>query len=215
VKVILRADVSNVGKKGDIVDVANGFARNYLVPKGLALRATEGNVQQAGSMRRARDLRDAKDRGAAEEVARVLVPAIITVRAKSGSEGRLFGSVTTTDVAVAVEEQTGIEVDRRKLQLDEPIKTVGTHQIPTKLHPDVEFAITVEVVSGTCRASGVTQAPAVGATRPSARPLTLGGRLPNMCSAWGTRLGCGQLGLASTRNPHACALHSHKRFGGE
>lgn len=148
-KVILRADVSNVGKKGDIVDVANGFARNYLVPKGLALRATEGNVQQAGSMRRARDLRDAKDRGAAEEVARVLVPAIITVRAKSGSEGRLFGSVTTTDVAVAVEEQTGIEVDRRKLQLDEPIKTVGTHQIPTKLHPDVEFAITVEVVSGT------------------------------------------------------------------
>jgi large subunit ribosomal protein L9 len=149
VKVILRADVSNVGKKGDIVDVAAGFARNYLVPKGFALRASEGNVQQAGSMRRARDLRDAKDRGAAQEVARVLVPAIITVRAKSGNEGRLFGSVTTTDVAAAVQEQTGIAVDRRKLQLDEPIKSVGTHQIPTKLHPDVEFAITVEVVGGT------------------------------------------------------------------
>ena len=99
-------------------------------------------------MRRSRDLRDAKDRGAAEEVARVLVPAVITVKAKAGSEGRLFGSVTTTDVAAAVHEQTGIEVDRRKLQLDEPIKSVGTHQIPTKLHPDVEFAITVEVVSG-------------------------------------------------------------------
>jgi len=146
-KVILRADVASVGKKGDIIDVADGFARNYLVPKGLALRATDGNVQQAASMRRSRDLRDAKDRGAAEEVARVLVPAIITVRAKSGNEGRLFGSVTTTDVAAAVQEQTGIEVDRRKLQLDEPIKSVGTHQIPTKLHPDVEFAITVEVVS--------------------------------------------------------------------
>jgi len=149
VKVILRADVSDVGKKGDIIDVADGFARNYLVPKGLALRATDGNVQQAASMRRARDLRDAKDRGAAEEVARVLVPAVITVKAKAGNEGRLFGSVTTSDVAAAVREQTGIEVDRRKLQLEEPIKSVGTHQIPTKLHPDVEFAITVEVVSGT------------------------------------------------------------------
>jgi large subunit ribosomal protein L9 len=147
-KVILRADLANVGKKGDVIDVSDGFARNYLVPKGLALRATDGNVQQASSMRRARDLRDAKDRGAAEEVARLLVPAIITVKAKAGNEGRLFGSVTTTDVAVAVQEQTGIEVDRRKLQLDEPIKSVGTHQIPTKLHPDVEFAITVEVVSG-------------------------------------------------------------------
>ena len=147
-KVILRVDTAGVGKKGDIIDVSDGYARNYLVPRGLALRATDGNVQQAASMRRARDLRDAKDRGAAEEVARVLVPAVITVRAKAGSEGRLFGSVTTTDVAAAVHEQTGIEVDRRRLQLDEPIKSVGTHQIPTKLHPDVEFAITVEVVSG-------------------------------------------------------------------
>ena len=144
---ILRSDVADVGKKGDILDVADGFARNYLVPKGLALRATNGNVQQAAAMRRARDLRDAKDRGAAEEVARVLVPAVITVKAKAGTEGRLFGSVTSTDVATAVQDQTGIELDRRKLQLDEPIKSVGTHQIPTKLHPDVEFAITIEVVN--------------------------------------------------------------------
>ena len=78
----------------------------------------------------------------------MLVPAVITVKAKAGNEGRLFGSVTATDVAAAVRAQTGIEVDRRKLQLDEPIKSVGTHQIPTKLHPDVEFPITVEVVSG-------------------------------------------------------------------
>src|SRR5437588_55688 len=85
--------------------------------------------------------------GAAEEVARVLVPAVITVKAKAGTEGRLFGSVTSTDVATAVQDQTGIELDRRKLQLDEPIKSVGTHQIPTKLHPDVEFAITIEVVN--------------------------------------------------------------------
>jgi large subunit ribosomal protein L9 len=147
VKVILRSDVADVGKKGDIVEVADGFARNYLVPKGFALKATDGNIQQAASMRRARDIRDAKDRGAAEEVAQKLVPKIITVKAKAGAEGRLFGSVTSADVAAAVEEQTGIELDRRKLHLDEPIKSLGTHQVATRLHTDVEFAITVEVVS--------------------------------------------------------------------
>jgi large subunit ribosomal protein L9 len=147
VKVILRSDVSDVGKKGDIVDVADGFARNYLVPKGFALKATNGNIQQAASMRRARDIRDAKDRGAAEEIAQKLVPKVITVKAKAGAEGRLFGSVTSSDVATAVQEQTGIELDRRKLHLDEPIKSLGTHQVPTRLHTDVEFAITVEVVS--------------------------------------------------------------------
>ncbi|MEY2423336.1 MAG: large subunit ribosomal protein [Acidimicrobiaceae bacterium] len=146
-KVILRSDVADVGKKGDIVDVADGFARNYLVPKGFALKATNGNIEQAASMRRARDIRDAKDRGAAEEVAQKLVPKVITVKAKAGAEGRLFGSVTSADVATAVQEQTGIELDRRKLHLDEPIKSLGTHQVATRLHSDVEFAITVEVVS--------------------------------------------------------------------
>ena len=146
-KVILRSDVADVGKKGDIVEVADGFARNYLVPKGYALKATNGNIEQAASMRRARDIRDAKDRGAAEEVAQKLVPKVITVKAKAGAEGRLFGSVTSADVATAVQEQTGIELDRRKLHLDEPIKSLGTHQVATRLHSDVEFAITVEVVS--------------------------------------------------------------------
>jgi large subunit ribosomal protein L9 len=148
VKVILRADDNDVGKKGDIVDVASGYARNYLVPKGLALKATDGNVAQAAAMRRSRDLRDAKDRGAAEEVAKTLVPTTITVKAKAGAEGRLFGSVTTADIAAAVQAQTGIELDRRKLHLDEPIKSVGTHHVPAKLHSDVEFPITVEVVTG-------------------------------------------------------------------
>ena len=144
-KVILRSDIKDVGKKGDIVDVADGFARNYLVPKGFALKATDGNIQQAASMRRARNIRDAKDRGAAEEIASSLVPKVITVKAKAGAEGKLFGSVTSADVVAAVQEQTGIELDRRKLHLDEPIKSVGTHQVPTRLHTDVEFAITVEV----------------------------------------------------------------------
>lgn len=146
-KIILRADVDDVGKKGDIVDVADGFGRNYLVPKGLAIKATPGAEQQAASMRRSRDLKDAKDRGAAEEIAKKLVPTVITVKAKSGSEGRLFGSVTVADVAAAVQEQTGIELDRRRLHLDEPIKSLGTHAVPAKLHAEVEFPITVEVVS--------------------------------------------------------------------
>jgi len=145
-KVILRADVDSVGKKGDIVDVANGFARNYLVPKGYAIKATAGSVQQAASMRRARDLRDAKDRDAAAEIASRLVPQTITVKAKAGTEGRLFGSVTAADVVAAVTEQTGLELDRRKLHLDEPIKSVGMHQVPVRLHADVEFPVTVEVV---------------------------------------------------------------------
>jgi len=145
-KVILRADVNSVGKKGDIVDVADGYGRNFLVPKGLAMKATPGSVQQAASMRRSRDLRDAKDRDAAADIASRLVPQTITISAKAGAEGRLFGSVTSADVVAAVAEQTGIELDRRKLHLDEPLKSVGTHQVPVRLHTDVEFPVSVEVV---------------------------------------------------------------------
>lgn len=146
-KVVLRADVENVGKKGDILDVADGFARNYLIPKGRAIAATKGIEAQAAAMRRTRDRKDARDREAAEVVARTLVPAVIRVPARAGSEGRIFGSVTSTDVAAAVIEQTGVELDRRRLHLDEPIKVLGTHEVPVKLHADVEFRITVEVVA--------------------------------------------------------------------
>lgn len=145
-RVILRADVDNVGKKGDVCDVADGFARNYLVPKGLAMGASDGAMQQAQSMRRARDVKDAKDREAAEAIARRLVPAVIRIPAKAGTEGRLFGSVTATEVATAVETQTGIAIDRRRLHLDEPIKSLGSHEVPVKLHADVEFRVTLEVV---------------------------------------------------------------------
>src|SRR3954468_4468241 len=127
-KVILRSDLADVGKKGDIVDVSDGYARNYLVPKGFALKATEGNAKQANAMRRSRDIRDAKDRGAAEEIASSLVPKVITVKAKAGAEGRLFGWAPPPDVPTAVGEQPGIDLDRRKLPLDEPIKSLGTHQ---------------------------------------------------------------------------------------
>ena len=144
-KVLMRSDVDGVGKKGDLIDVADGYARNFLVPKGFAIKATKGIEEQAASMRRSRDLKDATDRGAAEEVAKTLVPAVITITAKASGEGKLFGSVTAADVVEAVEAQTGVALDRRTLSLDEHIKTVGTHSVPAKLHSDVQFQITVEV----------------------------------------------------------------------
>jgi large subunit ribosomal protein L9 len=144
-KVILRSDVAGLGKRGDICDVKDGHARNYLLPRSLAMVATPGAVDQAASMRRGRDLRDAQDRDAAQEIAKALVARTITIPAKAGTEGRLFGSVTTSDIAEAVEAQAGIVIERRKLHSD-PIKTVGTHTVVAKLHGAVEFPITIEVV---------------------------------------------------------------------
>jgi large subunit ribosomal protein L9 len=146
-KVILRADVDGVGKRGDICEVSNGYARNFLLPRGLAIKASDGAVNQAAAMRRARDLRDAADRSAAEEVARTLVARTITISAKAGAEGKLYGSVTSADVVTAVADQAGVELDRRQLQLADPIKALGSHQVPVKLHSDVQFPITVDVVS--------------------------------------------------------------------
>ncbi|HET9610530.1 MAG TPA: 50S ribosomal protein L9 [Acidimicrobiales bacterium] len=146
-QVILRSDVPELGKRGDLIDVADGYARNYLVPKGLAMKATAGAAAQAAGMRRARDLRDAHDRAAAEALATTLVPKVITVAARAGSEGRLFGSVTAGDIAAAIEAQTNVQIDRRKLVLAEPIKSLGTHVVPAKLHADVEFPVTVDVVA--------------------------------------------------------------------
>jgi len=146
-EVILRADVAKVGKRGDIVEVSDGYGRNYLVAKGLALRATPGARSQAAAMRRSRDLRDAKDREAAEQVARVLVPTVIRIPARVGAAGRLFGSVTAADVVAAIESETGITLDRRQVHLAEPLKTAGSHEVPVKLHAEVEFRVTAEVVA--------------------------------------------------------------------
>jgi large subunit ribosomal protein L9 len=142
---VLRIDVDNVGKKGDILEVSDGYARNFLIPKGRAIKATNGVVAQAAAMRRARDVRDAKDREAAEAVARTLVPAVIRVPAHAGTGGRLFGSVTALDIVEAVSAQARVDLDRRRVVLDEPIKTLGMHEVAVKLHPEVEFRVTVEV----------------------------------------------------------------------
>lgn len=145
-KVVLRADVEHLGQKGDLVDVADGYARNFLVPRGLALRATSGIQKQADAMRRNRDARDRRDREAAQAIADQLTPTI-QIRARAGEGGRLFGSVTSSDIATAVHEQIGIEVDRRHIALDEPLKELGVSDLAIRLHPEVTATLRVEVVA--------------------------------------------------------------------
>lgn len=144
-KLILRNDLPGIGKRGDIVEVSDGHARNYLIPKGLAMVATDGAVSQAKAMRRARDLRDAADRESAQTIASALVARTITITQKAGAEGRLFGSVTSGDIAQAIHAQANISIDRKKIHVD-PIKTLGTYSVAVKLHSDVEFPVNVEVV---------------------------------------------------------------------
>jgi large subunit ribosomal protein L9 len=146
VRVVLRDDVENIGRKGDLIEVTDGFARNFLVPRGLAMKATKGVVQQAEAMRRNREARDARDREAAQALADQLSGQRIELRARAGDGGRLFGSVTSANVVDAVRAQTGVELDRRKTQLAEPLKELGAVEVPVKLHSDVEVTLTVDVV---------------------------------------------------------------------
>jgi large subunit ribosomal protein L9 len=146
-RVILRDTVEGLGRKGDICVVADGYARNFLVPRGLAIKATEGSAIQAEAMRRAEALRRATDRADAETIASALAPMVITIKAKAGEGGRLFGSVSAADIAEAIGEQAGAVIDRRTLALDSPLKDLGRHEITIRLHSDVEAAVAVEVVA--------------------------------------------------------------------
>jgi large subunit ribosomal protein L9 len=145
VRVILRTDVDMVGKRGDLVEVSDGHARNHLIPKGLAMRATASAEAQAEQMRKAREVRDTKAIEAAQEIATRLVPQRIHIQAKAADNGHLFGAVHEAEIATAVLEQTEIELDRKIISIDEPIKTTGTHYVMAKLHQEVQFPITVEV----------------------------------------------------------------------
>lgn len=145
-RVVLRADVGGLGRRGDIVEVSGGYARNHLLPNGQAMRSTEGITAQATAMRRSRDLREARDREAAEGKARVLAGATVTVPARASGAGRLFGSVTASDIAAAARQQLSVELDRHNLALEEPIKELGAHELQVSLHRDVVTVVTVEVV---------------------------------------------------------------------
>jgi large subunit ribosomal protein L9 len=145
-RIILRSDLDGLGKRGDIVEVSDGHARNFLLPKGHAIVATDGAVDQAARMRKARDTRDSSARDAATAIASKLVPMVIKVPAKAGVEGKLFGSVTSSDIVAAVRNETGIELERRQLEV-ELIKTLGSHTVTASLHSDVSFPIRLDVVA--------------------------------------------------------------------
>jgi large subunit ribosomal protein L9 len=147
-RVLLQKPVDKLGQPGDVVEVADGYARNYLVPQGMAIKAAKGAERQAESMKRAHDVRQSKEKTEHEAVASKLIAAGgLTIQARAGEEGKLFGSVTSADVADAIVAQTGVAVDRKAVHLEEPIRTVGTHEVRVKLFTDVEPVVTVEVVA--------------------------------------------------------------------
>jgi large subunit ribosomal protein L9 len=146
-KVILARDVETLGNKGDVVTVADGYARNYLVPKGMALVASKGSLRQAEQMRRAREQRERKARDAAATRVAVLASQPVYISARAGDTGRLFGSVTKSDVARAIEEQLGEIVDRHNVRLDDPLRELGTHEVEIHLHEEVNALVTVEVIA--------------------------------------------------------------------
>ena len=146
-KIVLREDVENLGHKGDLVDVADGYARNFLVPRGLAMKATRGGVAQAEAMRRNRAAREERDRGEAQELAGRLTANKVVVTARAGEGGKLFGSITSADLADAIAKQAGAEIDRRSIQLAEPLKELGETEVAVKLPAEVTASVPVEVVA--------------------------------------------------------------------
>jgi large subunit ribosomal protein L9 len=148
-KIILSSDVENIGHKGDVVTVADGYARNYLVPKGLAIAATKGALKQAEMMQRARAEKEAKARAEAQARVEKLQAAPVYISANAGEDGRLFGSVTSSDVARGIEDQLGEAVERHDIRLAEPIRTLGTHNVDVNLHEGVHALVAVEVIAHT------------------------------------------------------------------
>jgi large subunit ribosomal protein L9 len=146
IEVILREDVKSLGKTGEMVRVKPGYARNYLLPRGLAFEATEGNKKRISAETRARSTRDQAERGEAERFAATLGAVAVTLTGKAGEEGKLFGSITTQDIADALAAQ-GHQVDRRRIELEHPIKTVGHHTVAVRLHPEVHAEVRVSVVA--------------------------------------------------------------------
>ncbi len=144
-KVLLLEDVDNVGLAGSIVSVADGYARNYLFPRRLAKLATEGSVKQADQILKAGDRKRAREKGVAQELANQIEGTTLTFTARAGETGKLYGSITTSDIAEALEKELGQEVDRRKID-SEPLRQLGEHSVDIRLMADVSATIKVNVV---------------------------------------------------------------------
>ncbi len=144
-EVILREDVQFLGKAGQLVRVKPGYARNFLLPRGLAFEATEGNKKRIDAEARARATKASAEKATSEQLAAKLASITVTLRGKAGEEGKLFGSITSQDIAAALTAQ-GFTVDKRKLELEHPIKTVGFHSVTVRLHSDVHAEVKVNIV---------------------------------------------------------------------
>jgi large subunit ribosomal protein L9 len=147
-KLILTQEVNGLGSPGDVVDVAPGYGRNYLIPRGFAMQWTRGAQKQVESIKRARQVREIRSLEDAQVFASQLERLNVRLRRRAGSNGRLFGSVGPADIASAVREAGGPEIDRRKILVQDPIKTAGTHRVQVRLHPEVSASINLEVVAG-------------------------------------------------------------------
>ena len=147
-KLILTQEVTGLGSAGDTVEVKGGYARNYLLPRGLAIQATRGAEKQIESLRRARAARDVRSLDEAQTVAAQLAKLTVTLPAKAGDGGRLFGRITTADVVAAVTAAGGPELDRRRVELPSSIKSTGTHTVTVRVHPEVSVPVTLDVVAG-------------------------------------------------------------------
>ncbi len=145
-EVILRDDVKSLGKAGELVRVRPGYARNYLLPQGLAYEATEGNRKRIAAETRARSARLSAEKDGAEALASRLNGVTLSLTGNAGEEGKLFGSITTSDIATALMSQ-GFEVDRRRIDLDQPIKSLGEHLVPIRVHPEVTANVRVTVTA--------------------------------------------------------------------
>jgi large subunit ribosomal protein L9 len=145
-KVILKQDVANLGDAGEIVEVADGFGNNYLMPRGLAMRASKVAVADAAAIAASRAKRESRNIGEAEELKAMLESKVVRIPAKAGEDGTLYGSVGNVMVADAVKEQTGHPLDRRRVPMERPIKELGEHEVTVRLHPEVTATIRVAVV---------------------------------------------------------------------
>jgi large subunit ribosomal protein L9 len=145
-QVILKQDVMKIGRRGDIVDVSRGYVRNFLVPRGLAEMATPTRLEEVRREMAEAEERDRRMAERAGEIAETLNKSVITIEARTGEDERLFGSVTAANIAEAIDRARGVRVDRRRIRLEEPIRSLGTHQVPVQIHGDVEASVKVIVV---------------------------------------------------------------------
>ncbi|OYD07941.1 50S ribosomal protein L9 [Paludifilum halophilum] len=145
-KVIFQQDVKGKGKKGEVKEVAEGYARNYLLPRKLAVEASSGNMKALKEQQRREEARKEEERAEAKQLAEKLEKVDLTLRMKSGEGGRLFGSVTSKQISQHLKKEHGISVDKKKIQLSEPIRTLGVTQVPVKLHPKVTATLSVQVL---------------------------------------------------------------------